>query len=354
MRKPTPSRSSKVGLPPGTPVHIGKRKRESLQVAVLDYDENGYQERAVAGLEQCVAVTGAPGVTWISVAGVHDVEALQHIADCFHLHPLVLEDIANTDQRPKLEDYDDYLFIVAKAFDGDTGADEVNAEQVSIILGRNFVISFEEQESALFRPISERIRSGRGQVRRLGADYLAYSLIDAIVDKYFVVLEALGERIEVLEEELVTNPTAATLRVMHQLKREMILLRKAVWPMREVILTLSRAESPLVKQTTGVYLRDVSDHAIEVIDTMETYRDMVSGMLDIYLSSISNRMNEIMKMLTIIATIFIPLTFLAGVYGMNFKYMPELSSRWGYPTLWGVMLLAAGGMLLYFRKRKWL
>jgi magnesium transporter len=354
MPKPPASRSSKLGLPPGTPVYIGEAKAEGLKITVLDYDEAGSHEREIGDLNQCFALTGAPGVTWISVAGVHDVDILQQLGECFHLHPLVLEDISNTEQRPKLEDYDDYLFIVAKACDKSQDAAEIVSEQVSIILGPSFVISFEEREGDLFEPIKARIRNGRGQMRKLGADYLAYSLIDAVVDRYFVVLEALGETIENLEDELVSSPTTATLQVIHHLKTEMIELRKAVWPMREMILTLSREQSGLIRETTGVYLRDVSDHAIEVIDTMETYRDIVSSMLDIYLSSISNRMNQIMKVLTIIATIFIPLTFLTGVYGMNFKHMPELGLPWSYPALWGVMLVAAGGMLLYFRKRKWL
>jgi magnesium transporter len=353
MPRITPSRSSKTGLPPGTPVYIGADKGARLNVSVLDYDEAGVRERDITALDQCLALQGAPGVTWVNVVGVHDVEVLQRLGQCFGLHPLVLEDIPNTEERAKLEDYDDYIFIVAKAFD--TGEDnQVNAEQVSIILGRNFVISFEEQESPVFDPVRDRIRNGRGLIRKAGADYLAYSLIDAIVDRYFVVLETLGEKIEDLEEELVTNPTPATMQVVHRLKSEMILLRKSVWPMREVIVSLARGESGLIRDNTAIYLRDVSDHAIEVIDTMETYRDMVSSMLDIYLSSISNRMNEIMKVLTIIATIFIPLTFVAGVYGMNFRYMPEIGSRWGYPVVLGVMALAAAGMLYYFRKRKWI
>jgi magnesium transporter len=354
MCKVNARRSSKVGLPPGTPVHIGHKKIERSKIAILDYSETEVREREVETLDQCFARTRAPGVTWVSVTGVHDVEVLQRLGACFNLHPLVLEDITNTDQRPKLEDYEGYLFIVAKTFDSAATDLDAYVDQVSLILGSNFVISFEERESDLFDPIRERIADGRGHLRKAGADYLAYSLIDAVVDRYFVVLEALGEKVEDLEEKLVTDPTSATLQVVRQLKSEMIVLRKAVWPLREVIASLGRGESPLIQETTAVYLRDVHDHIIEVIDTMETYREMVSGMLDIYLSSISLRMNEIMKVLTIIATIFIPLTFVAGVYGMNFRYMPEISSPWGYPAVLAVMALAAGGMLLYFRKRKWL
>jgi len=231
---------------------------------------------------------------------------------------------------------------------------EIEAEQISLILGTNFVLSFQEKEGDTFNPIRERIRNSKGRIRRMGADYLSYSLLDSIVDNYFIILEKLGEKIEFLEDELVTRPTPETLQIIHHLKREMIYLRKAVWPLREVIGSLERGEPPLVKETIRVYLRDVYDHTIQVIDTIETFRDMVSGMLDIYLSSISNRLNAVMKVLTIIATIFMPLTFLAGIYGMNFKYMPELEWRWSYPVVWLIMVGIGVSMLLYFRKKKWL
>jgi magnesium transporter len=232
---------------------------------------------------------------------------------------------------------------------------EIEAEQVSLILGQNFLFSFQEgKKGDLFDPIRERIRNGKGRIRKMGADYLAYALIDAVVDHYFIILEKLGERIEVLEEALVAQPTTRTLHEIHNLKREMIFLRKAIWPLREVINSLARGESSLIQESTRVYLRDVYDHTIQVIDTIETFRDMVSGMLDIYLSSVSNRLNSVMKVLTIIATVFMPLTFLAGVYGMNFKHMPELEWRWGYPVIWAVMIAIGVFMLIYFRKKKWL
>jgi magnesium transporter len=229
----------------------------------------------------------------------------------------------------------------------------VAAEQVSLILGPNYVISFQEGED-VFEPLRERIKSGKGRIRKMGADYLAYALLDSIVDNYFAVLEKLGEAVEFLEEKLVTDPTRDTLHAIHNLKREMIFLRRSVWPLREVLGSLERGESPLVKDSTEVFFRDVYDHTIQVIDTIETFRDMLSGMLDIYLSSISNRLNEVMKVLTIIATLFIPLTFLVGVYGMNFKYMPELGLRWAYPVLWAIMVGTAVAMLIYFRKKRWL
>jgi len=231
---------------------------------------------------------------------------------------------------------------------------DITAEQVSIILGSNFVISFQEQEGDVFKFIRERIRNGKGRIRKVGSDYLAYALVDAIVDNYFIILEKLGEKIEEMEEELVTNPTPETLQTIHHLKREMIFLRKSVWPLREVISALERGEPTLIHESTGIYLRDLYDHTIQVIDSIETFRDMVSGMLDIYLSSISNRMNEVMKVLTIIATIFIPLTFIAGIYGMNFQYMPELGWHWGYPAVWFVICAIFIVMLVYFKRKRWM
>jgi magnesium transporter len=253
-----------------------------------------------------------------------------------------------------MEDYGEYIYIVLKDLDYDDKSSEIEPEQISLILGPNFVFSFQEREGDTFNTIRERIRNSKGRIRKMGADYLAYTLFDSIVDNYFIILERLGEKIEFLEEKLVSQPTPETLQVIHHLKREMIFLRKAVWPLREVVGGLERGESSLIKESTRIYLRDVYDHTIQTIDTIETYRDMVSGMLDIYLSSVSNRLNSVMKVLTIIATIFMPLTFIAGIYGMNFKYMPELEWRWGYPVIWLIVIGIGVFMLLYFRKKKWL
>ncbi len=271
----------------------------------------------------------------------------------FSLHPLTLEDILNTEQRPKSEDHGDYLYIVLRLFHEDAGGVLI-PEQVSIVLGKNWLISLQEKEGRLFDPIRERLRNEKGRLRKAGADYLAHALLDAIVDSYFVILDGFGEKIEGLETALIGRPSPATLRAIQALKREMILLRKSVWPLREMLGGLGRSDSPLIGEQSVIYFRDIYDHAVQVIDTIETYRDMLSGMLDIYLSSISNRMNEIMKVLTIIATVFMPLTFLAGVYGMNFHYMPELEWRWGYFALWGVMIVIALFMLIAFRRKKWL
>jgi magnesium transporter len=344
----------KMGLPPGTLVHVGEKKAEKVRISIIDYDEAHVEEKEAKTVEECFPFKDKPSVTWINVDGLHEVNLIEQLGAHFGLHPLLLEDILHTEQRPKLEDHEAYLFVVLKMFYYNGEAREIEAEQVSLILGQDFVISFQEREGDVFKYVRERIRNSKGRIRKVGADYLAYALIDAIVDNYFIILEKLGETIESLEEELVTNPMPETLQTIHHLKREMIFLRKSVWPLREVISALERGESELIQESTDVYLRDLYDHAIQVIDSVETFRDMVSGMLDIYLSSVSNKMNEVMKVLTIIATIFIPLTFIAGIYGMNFQYMPELGWRWGYPAVWFVIGMILIVMVVYFRRKGWL
>ncbi|MCU0579876.1 MAG: magnesium/cobalt transporter CorA [Desulfobacterota bacterium] len=347
-------RSEKAGLPPGTLIHLGERRSERTRITLLDYGEDHCEEGEVERIDECSRYQDRPSVTWINVSGLHQVDQIEQLNQCFGLHPLVLEDILNTDQRPKMEDFGTYIYIVLKMiYPADSGSEFIT-EQVSLILGPRYLISFQESEGDVFEPIRERVRNGKGRLRKLGADYLAHALLDTIVDHYFIILERLGEQEEELEEVLTKNPTPRTLQAIHQLKREMIFLRKSVWPLREVISGLERAESPLIQTSTAVYLRDIYDHTIQVIDNLETFRDMLSGMIDIYLSSISNRMNEIMKVLTIIATIFIPLTFIVGLYGMNFKYMPELESPWGYPAVLVLMLGVSVFMLLYFKRKKWL
>jgi len=354
-KKALPKRSQKTGLPPGTLVHIGRPRMEKTKITVIDYDEAQFVEQDFSAIEACFPFKDRSTVTWINIDGIQQTDILEKIGSCFSLHPLVMEDILNTEQRPKIENYGEYLYLVLKMLYYDDAANIVSTEQISLIVGQNYVISFQEGiEGDVFGHVRERLRNEKGRARKLGSDYLAYSLVDAIVDNYFAIIEKLGENIEVIEEKLVTNPTTQTLHEIHNLKREMIYLRKAVWPLREVISSLERGETPLIHDATRLYLRDVYDHTIQVIDTTETYRDMVSGMLDIYLSSISNRLNAVMKVLTIIATIFMPLTFIAGVYGMNFKHMPELEWRYGYFLIWGVMILIGVFMLIYFKKKKWL
>ncbi|UCE26648.1 MAG: magnesium/cobalt transporter CorA [Candidatus Coatesbacteria bacterium] len=344
----------KAGRPPGTLIHVGEQKIDRARVTVIDYDESSVNEYELGDIEECFPFRDTATVTWINVDGVHDIEVIQKLGDCYGIHPLVLEDVVNTNQRPKLEEFDDYVFLVLKMLLLNEEERRPEFEQVSIILGPNFVVSFQEREGDVFESVRERIRSGKGRIRRGGADYLAYALLDSIVDGYFVVLETFGEYIEALEEELLTDPERKTLQRLNDMKREVIFLRKSVWPLREVISALQREESALVEDTTRVYLRDVYDHTIQVIDTVETFRDMLTGMLDVYLSGVSNRMNEVMKVLTIIATIFIPLTFIAGVYGMNFTFMPELGWHWGYPITLLVMVVIGILMVVFFKRKKWL
>ena len=346
--------SKKAGLPPGTLVHVGEKKIEKTRIRVIDYDEAGLEERELATVDDCFPYKDTHSVTWINIDGLHEVDIIQKLGDRFELHPLNLEDIVNTGHRPKMEDFEDYLFLIVKMITYDDEDSLVKAEQVSLVLGPNYVISFQENVGDIFEPIRERLRKGKGRIRKKGPDYLLYALIDAIVDNYFVVLEMIAQEIESLEDTIMISPTTDLLQTIHNLKRELIFLRKSVWPLREAISSLEKSESGLVQEKTSVYLRDVYDHTIQVVDTVETFRDMVSGMLDVYLSSVSNRMNEVMKVLTIIATIFIPLTFLAGIYGMNFKYMPELEWEWGYPLLWSIMLFVGLALVLYFRRKKWL
>jgi magnesium transporter len=347
-------RAQKAGLPPGTLVYTGEKSDRKPQITIIEYDEHAYGEKDLAAITECLILKDKPGVTWINVVGIHDLANVENLGDCLNLHPLVLEDILSTDQRPKLEDFGDYIYLVLKSLKYGDETDEIDAQQISLIIGANYVLSFCEGNEDLFQPVALRIRNNLGRIRRSGADYLAYALMDLIVDNYFVILERLGETIEFLEEALVTRPLPATLQSIHKLKLDMLILRKSIWPLREVISKLQRRESPLIKEPTGIYLKDVYDHAIQVIETIETYRDMLSGMVDIYLSSMSNRLNEVMKVLTIIATIFIPLTWIAGVYGMNFKNMPELEWRYGYLVIMVSMVSIALVMLIFFKKKKWL
>ena len=316
--------SSKTGLSPGTLVHVGERKSESVEITVMTYDRETFVERKVRSVEECLPCKESPTVTWINVDGLHDVSVIETIGKHFGIHPLIQEDILHTGQRPKMEDADSYILVILKMLRYDDNADRAQTEQISIILGDNFVISFQEAEGDVLEPLRGRIRGGKGRIRGMGANYLAYAILDSLVDHYFVVLEKWGERIETLEEALTTNPKPETLQAMHNLKQEIIFLRKSVWPLREVIGGLERVASPLVSDGIAPYLRDLYDHTIQVIDSVEIYQDILSGMTDLYLSSVSNRMNEVMKVLTIFASIFIPLTFIAGIYGMNFDFMPEL------------------------------
>ena len=347
-------KSKKVGLPPGSIVHIGNKRDEKVKITIVDYSEAKFQEKEVKSVEECFPYKDKSTITWINIDGVHEVKVIEEIGKHFNLHPLILEDIVDTDQRPKIKDFGDYIFIILKMLYCNKKGNAIRVEQVSLILGKNYVISFQEREGDVFSFIRERIRNNIGRIRKLGADYLVYSLIDAIVDNYFTIIERLDEKIENLEDKIIIQPNPSNVQAIHKLKRDLIFLRKSVWPLREVISFLEKDESPLVLESTHIYLRDVYGHTIQVMDTVETLRDVISGILDIYLSSINTRMNEIMKMLTIIATIFIPLTFITGIYGMNFQYMPEIKWFWGYPAVLSIMVAIGIGMLIYFKGKKWM
>ena len=347
-------RSEKLGLSPGTLMHVGEKKTEKTRITVIDYDAAGFIEKEVGSVEECFPFKETSTVTWINVDGVHDASVIEKLGGRFDIHPLVLEDIMTTTQRPKIEDLGGAVFVVLRMIEFDEKTFEMTADQLSLILGPNYVLSFQETRGDCLDPVRERIRTGKGRIRKLGPDYLAYALIDAVVDNYFFVLEKLGEKIDGLEERLIAEPRRELLHEIHALKRDMIDLRKSVWPLREVISGLERLESSLIKKSTGVFLRDVYDHAIQVIDTVESFREILTSMIETYLSSISNRMNEIMKVLTIISTIFIPITFLVGLYGMNFLYMPEIKWRWGYAFVWAAIIGSVVTMLAFFRRKKWL
>jgi len=343
----------KVGLDAGALIHVGLLQEHNVRVTVFDYDGTHCDQWQPQDLEEIVPLKDSPTVSWINVDGIHDVQIVERIGQLFGIHPLIQEDIVHAGQRPKMEDMSDHIYIVLKMLEGQDSEREVDWEQLSMIIGPNFLITFQEREGDIFDPVRQRITEDKGKIRKVGADYLAYALLDLVVDHYFVVLERLGDKIEVLEEEIIGQSGPEVLNKINHLKRATLTMRRSVWPLREVISNMQRLESDLIKETTKPYLKDVYDHTIQIVDTVETFRDMLSGMVEIYMSNLSNRMNEVMKVLTMIATIFIPLTFIVGVYGMNFQYMPELHWRYGYAAVWIVMLIIAYGMVSYFRKRKW-
>ncbi|MGD9159821.1 MAG: magnesium/cobalt transporter CorA [Desulfobacteraceae bacterium] len=346
--------SKKAGLPPGTLIHVGEKKLENVRIKLIDYNEEKIEERKLNTIDECFPYVEKPDITWVNIDGLHDIEVVNKVGNQFNLHPLVLEDILNTEQRPKLDDMEEYLFVVAKMIYYNADNDQIKFEQISFVLWKNFVLTFQEDIGDVFDPVRERLRKGKGRIRKMGPDYLMYTLLDALVDSYYDVLEKIGDRVENLEDDLMDSPEPDTLQTIHTMKRELVFLRRSVWPIREIIGSLERGESDLISEKTIIFYRDVYDHTIQVIDTIETCRDIVSGMMDLFLSSVSNRMNEVMKMLTVIATIFIPLTFIAGIYGMNFEFIPELKLHWGYPAVWGVMVVIGILMVLWFKRKKML
>lgn len=348
------SRENKIGLAPGTLVHVGKQKLDRMLLQSISYDEVSIIEKSLDSVDELTAVSQPNLINWINIVGLHQVDLIEKIGQAFNIHPLLLEDILNTNQRPKWEGHNQQTYIIVKMLHWQEANAEIVTEQLAIVLGSNFVLTFQEQEQDLFDKLRERLREGNGRIRKTNADYLAYAILDAVVDQYFFILEKLGDKLEAVEDELLNRPTTSTLQQIHQLKREMLFMRKSVWPLRELLNELQRGDGELFDESTLIYLRDVYDHAIQVADMVETFRGLVSSMLDLYLSTMSNRMNEVMKLLTIIATFFIPLTFITSIYGMNFAHMPELQSRWGYPLIWLIMVSLSCVMWLYFKRKDWL
>ena len=339
---------------PGTVKYVGRKREAPVKIQVMEYHDDEFSEKEIKNISEILPLKNSPMVTWVNVTGVYDTSVIESIGEAFGIHSLVMEDIANTTQRPKLEEYDGYLFAIVKMTYLDKNSGDIIIEQISLIIGPNYVLSFQEKEEDVLTGLRQRIRTGKGRIRKMGSDYLLYAIIDSITDFYFTVLEQLGDRIELLEETLMKQADQSLLNDIYRLKQDLIFLRKSIWPMREVISALQHAENKLITKPVGIFLRDAYDHTIQVIETVETFRDMASGMQDLYLSTISNKMNEVMKVLTIFAAIFIPLTFLAGVYGMNFHNIPELSWTWGYPAWWGLVVCVGVGMLIYFKRQKWM
>jgi magnesium transporter len=348
------SQAAKVGLAPGALIHLGERKTEQATITLIEYSDTELAEYCFTSIEEARAYQPRLPILWLNVNGLHEPEVMAEIGRRFKLHPLVLEDILNTDQRPKVDDYGDYLFMVARFFEIDSENNQIGSDQVSLILGRNFVLSFQERPSGRFDPVRERLRQDRGQIRKLGADYLAYSLLDAIVDRYFTVLEDIGERTEELENMMLEQAKPGTLQAVHQLKRETLTLRRSIWPLREVINSLTRADDRFFRPETRPYLRDVYDHTVHAIESLEANRDVIGGMLDIYLSAVSNRVNQEVRALTVVAIIFMPATLISGIFGMNFKVMPLLDLPMGFVIAIGMMATVAATLSIVFWRRRWL
>jgi len=340
-------------MSPGSLVHIGRRFADDVEVEVHWLGADRTFEHATAlDVAELEAFRDREGILWVDVNGVHDAEIISRIGTVFNLHPLLLEDVLNTHQRPKVEEYGENLFLVLRMLL--QGDDAIEMEQISLVLGQRYVLTFQERSRDTFDPVRRRLEDAGSRMRQQGADYLTYALVDTIVDGYFAVLEGVGDRIETLEDAVIETPDRETLAEVYDVKRTLAELRRAIWPLRDSLGTMARGDSPQVSATTLPYFRDVADHAIRTLDTIETYRDTTATLIDMYMSSVSNRLNEVMRVLTVIATIFIPLTFIVGVYGMNFTDMPELAWRWGYPAVWGVMVAVVVGLIVFFRRRDWL
>ncbi|KWT86090.1 magnesium/cobalt transporter CorA [Candidatus Magnetominusculus xianensis] len=343
-----------VGLPPETPVHIGEIKTDKVKITSVRYDDHDIVISEQAAISECFPLKDKPAITWINIDGLHEVHIIEELGKLAGIHPLTVEDILNTEQQPKIDFFDDYVFVEMPVITLTEADEPVCIEQLSIVMGKTYVFSFREKESDVFKPLMHHLEYNKTLIRKMGADYLAYALIDIVVDNYFAVIEKLGDDVDSVEENVLRTAAPEILTNIHKLRRGFIRLRKAVWPMREIVSTLVREQSGLIGEPSKVYLKDLYDHVIQVNYTLETYRDVIYGLHDIYLTNLNTKMNEIMKFLTMIGTIFIPLTFITSIYGMNFEYMPELKWHWGYFTVLGCMFAAAVSFIVLFKRKKWI
>ncbi len=349
--------SEKVGLPPGTVVHTGRERTERVTISIMEFSEGQLREYEADSLDDCSPPVKDKITKWVHVKGVHDVEIVKKICELYNVHPLIIEDIPSVGQRPKLEEFVSGVYIVLRSYDIDERTNDITSEQVSIVFGDHFILSFQESAIDLFNNIRQRARTPGGRIRYAGSDYLTYTLLDLIVDKYFIVLEQVGDIIEDLEDDLIRDATVDMLNRIYSLKRGLLSFRRDIWPLREVVMRIQRDLPLRVKDDNKVYLSDLYDHVIRATDHVETYRESITGMLDIYLSRVSNKMNEVMKVLTVISTIFIPLTLMASIYGMNWPGMPEFTSYpdfYGYPIFIFLMIITAVVMFAYFKKIDWI
>ncbi len=347
-------KDASIGKAPGSLIFIGTQKIDYSMIRVIDYDPANLQELEIKNIKEGVPFKDTRTTTWINIDGVHDTDLIKNIGENFDLHALVMEDIVNTGQRPKMEEYDDYLFFVIKMLRYDKEKEMITSEQLSMVLGKTFLLTFQEQPGDVFDPVRERIRKGKGRIRGTGIDYLAYALLDTIVDNYIHIIERMGEQIEDIEEEILDNPSQELLQRINLYKREMNYIRKSIRPAREFILQMNNLDTDLIKEKTFPFLKDLLDLATQAVEVIETYREMLTDDLTIYHTGVANKLNEIMKVLTIFSAIFIPLTFIAGIYGTNFEYLPELHYHYAYFIFWGVLVVVALVMLNFFKRRGWL
>lgn len=344
---------SKVGLPPGSIIYVGEKKIDNVKISLTEYDEKDVETREIKSVEEIDPYTDTPQVTWVNVCGLHDTELIKQIGEKFNIHPLVLEDILNTETRPKIEITEKYIFIAMKMLTTNDHDHQPVIEQVSFILGNSFIFSFLEKSDNIFIPIKDRIINNSGKVRKQDSDYLFYTLMDIVVDQYYLTLEHIEEKIELLDDEVITNTDQSQIKKVYTLKNKLLLIRRSIWPLREIFSRLIREESNLIDKKVMPYLRDLLDHTIQITETIDLQREIINGLMETHLSLMSYKMNEVMKVLTVIATIFIPLTFIVGVYGMNFDYLPELHWTWAYFAAWGVMIGITTFMIFFFKRKKW-